>query len=139
MKVFHYSPSNARKETIQAFNQRLADFCAENDAVVIQATAAHDGIALSMTTPDDLPMVPPVVLQPMVIPVQGADFANLEQIANNFVAQVAATSTDEEPRLPAQVQVVMRTDQPAAGYLVVLVNIGLLEDDGDDNGEEVGP
>lgn len=135
MKVFHFSPSNARRETIQAFNQRVADFCAENDVVIVQSSAAHDGVALSLTTPDDLPMVPPVVLQPMVIPVQGADLANLEQIANSFIGQVAAASTDEDPRLPAQVQLVMRTDQPAAGYLVVLVNIGLLDDGSGQAGE----
>lgn len=130
MKVFHFSPSNARHETIQAFNQRLADFCSENDTVVVQSSAAHDGLLLSLTTPEDLPMVPPVVLQPMVIPVQGADFNNIEQVANNFCAQVAASSTDENPRLPAQVQVVMRTDTPGAGYLVILVNIGVLESEG---------
>ncbi len=135
MKNFHFTPNVASKESIDKFNARVCDFCREQSVVHIKATAAYDGIFLSVSTPEDV-IAEPLVVMPIVVPIQDADFTKLESIANKFCNQVLDNDSEENPQVPAKAMVVMRTDRPAAGYLVVIVNIGELEaDEEEESGE----
>ncbi len=130
MEIFTWMPGSP--ETIEEFNARVAEFClAENSNVVDVASAlAGPAILLSLTQAEDLVLVSPMVLLPIVVLLDKTDIPRLEAKLTEICDVIKGTvAGDGDPWVPVTVRAHV-ADASWAGYAVVLVNIASLEEEG---------
>src|SRR5574343_837227 len=127
MEIFAWNP-DAGAETLDAFNQRLEDFCIANPVLQIVPSIIGGSIALSLTEAADADVNTLNCLVPVVIFVPEAQMLALEAHLGQCLQALKARDSEDEPFTPFQV-----TLHPATGgaYAVVLVSAGELDLDGD--------
>ncbi len=126
MEIFSWLPGGP--ESLEDFNNRVAEFCEMDgsDVVDIISGLAGPAIVLSLAQADDLAFAPPMVMLPLVIPLAKDDLPRLEDKLGNLIEAIRQQDTPERMRVPIAVRTHV-SDYTGTGYAVILVGIGELE------------
>lgn len=130
MEVFSLNVDSGA-ETVEAFNKRLADFCGDVEAPVINVTPSGIGAALviSLAVPEDIPMPFPAMLLPIVRPVTHAEVGGgLETTLSGFAEEIR--SNLPASATPVDMRMIEVTSPTIAGYAVATFCLGAIEYEG---------
>ncbi len=134
MEVFVYNAAKPREE-ITAFNQRLRAYCDDNPVVAIDAEMLGPSLVVSLTHAEDLQVELSNTFATLVVPISGLE-DKLEEILTDVLDTIASEHSDDDPRIPADIDVVYRPDIPTEGFAIINIINGELVSDGDGAGDE---
>lgn len=123
MEVFAYNP-DAKNEALDAFNQRVAEFCDANPVVNIDVSTLGRALLLSLTLAEDADLPSDTAIIPSVITLDGQQQLTLEKTVGDAIAQLRALDSDDSPSVPFKVTLHQAAD---AAYAVILINGGVIE------------
>jgi hypothetical protein len=137
MEVFSYNP-DAKNESLEDFNGRLGEFCADNPVVDIQISTMGRGIFFGLTLAEDAEIQSLVAIIPNVVILDAKQQLVPEKAVGEIIAAIAATDSDDNPAIPFKATLHQAQD---VGYAVILVNggeIDLAEEPGAEGEEAAG-
>lgn len=137
MFTFVYQPK-ANRETLREFNARVAEFCADNPVVNIDAIGFGDNLILQGTTADDMDVDNVPTLTAVIRTLDPTD-TDLEEQLDGLIEQEKlkhhADPEEGDPNLPVRFLVV-NTDK-RSWVALICVN-GVAEDEEPGEGGEGG-
>ncbi|NEN87979.1 MAG: hypothetical protein F6K48_03255 [Okeania sp. SIO3H1] len=116
MEVFCYNAAQPR-EQLESFNHRLADFCQRHMVVNIAAQMVGPTLTVSLTLDSDLDLPMANTLTVAVTEIDGRS-ANMEEVLSRIIQDISATSTEETPLVPFEMETVFRPDLPVQGFAI---------------------
>lgn len=124
---------NPAAESLDAFNGRLHTRCFDSYVTGLVASALGDGLAVSLTDSEDLP-VPGMVFAAWVTDLNDRDAQlNPEARLNSALASLRAVHTPTAPYVPVEMQVV--TTLTGKAYGVFKMVRGMYQPDENGEGE----
>jgi len=130
MEIFVYNQDSPR-EPLQAFNERLQTFCLDNPIIAVNAAAVGPSIIVSMTHADDLGAENMPTLLAQVVSLNGTR-QTLEEEFTALLDAWAAHNREDDPRIPARMDIIARNDNPLLGFGVLQMVTGEVDSDPDD-------
>lgn len=135
MEIFAWSP-DARSESLDAFNQRLEDFCLANPVLDITPSVVGSMIALSLTEAADAELESAACLIPRVLWVPPESMLAAEAYLGAQLQALKERDREDAPYIPFKMT--LHPCGPGA-YAVVLVGGGELALEGPDAGDAADP
>jgi hypothetical protein len=118
MEVFCWNPAKPA-EPLDAFNQRLEDYCVANPVLDIAPSVALGIITISLTDAADAEVASAACLIPRLIAVPADQIANAERFLGAEITTLKERDTEEDPYIPFRV-----STHDVGGHLLALVLIG---------------
>lgn len=134
MEIFAYNPRKPR-ETLAQFNDRLQGFCLDHAVIGLNPQILGGQLLVSVTLADDANTADANTLMAMVMEIDSAD-EKLEEYLSEAKESIEQAHRDEDPRLPIDVRILPREDNPSGGYAIFFIVNGTVDAGEDD--EEVG-
>jgi hypothetical protein len=129
MQVFVFNP-RSKEEQLQAFNERVGDFCEETPCVAVTSQVVGDQLLLTLLEVDDLPIASGPL--PVVVPtIRTLSTEALEDRANMMVSQLIGKDDNPDAPIPMDFQVRERPDKPGTGWVVLVACMGITDADDD--------
>jgi len=123
MEVFVYNSASPR-ESLEDFNKRLGSYCLANAVVSVNAQVAQTQLVISVGLADDLNLeIQQPTLMPVVAEISAQD-GTLEESLTALVETVRAHDREDDARIPTDVRITMREDDPRLGYATLMVITG---------------
>ncbi len=136
-EVFSFAESGS--ETIENFNARLAQYCADNPVVNVDVSVLGDEIVLSLMETCDTPFALTQALQPFVhITECGGLEAKLMKLHTEIRDSIVADARDSGEKIVAEdISILKTTLHPystdaSKGFSVIILNAYQIELDGDE-------
>lgn len=117
MEVFSWSPRSA--ETVEAFNQRMQNFCDANPVVNVVTSVAHDVVMLSLTEAIDADIESAACFTPRLYAFNEAEMPQLEALMSAEIAALRELDSDETTCIPIQANIYPKS---SGAYAVVLIS-----------------
>ena len=134
MQPLVYNPKTKR-ESLQDFNARLQEFCAEVPVVSVNASTIGSALILSLLTADDAGH-PGQATVTVVVRKVDSEAVDLEEHLIAMIEHAEELGTEEAPNEPVGLITVERKDKPGEGWAVLLCVNGEV---GPPDGEELTP
>jgi hypothetical protein len=125
MEIFAWNPA-AGAETIDSFNDRVAEVCRSDEGAVVdvEPSLAGSSLVLSLTEADDLPVAMPLAVLPVVKLLTTKGMLALEKTLLDLREEVELKLSDEEQIVKVKV-ISDRDNLPA--YAVFVVGLALIQ------------
>lgn len=118
MQPLVYNPKTKR-ESLQDFNARLQEYCAEVPVVSASASTVGSALILSLLTADDAGHPGQATLTVIVRKID-SEAVDLEESLTSMIEHAEKAATDEVPNDPVGMLTVERKDKPGEGWAVLL-------------------
>lgn len=125
MEIFAWNPA-AGAETIDAFNDRVAEVCRSDDGAVVdvEPSLAGSSLVLSLTEADDLPVAMPLAVLPVVKLLTAKSMLPLEKTLLDLREEVELKLSNDEQIVKVKV-LSDRDNMPA--YAIFVVGLALIQ------------
>ncbi len=125
MEVFTFNADQGN-ESIEEFNQRLSDFCGQEDAPIVGVVPSVVGgaIVVALVASEDISVQMTLALMPIVYPLTVNDMLDLENVLGNFMERIRSDKV--HPREPIELRVMEAKAASVVGYAVAVVCVGEL-------------
>lgn len=130
MEVFTYNPKNQR-EPLEAFNERVANYCEEYPVVAIDVSMVGPTLLLSLTLADDVDQSG-WALTAVTMEIDGND-KTVEDTLTSRLDSLSKRNKEDHMFQPVKAVAVSRSDLPSQGFVVFLIANGTCDEEPEDD------